>query len=138
MKKIPFRFPNVLLVLLALFFSTAVFAQPAWGKQGPPPLPNDEQIEEMLTDLKEELSLSEVQTTQVSELYFAHFEEVKELTQNSNGKRGAQREEMEELKAGLEENVKALLTTEQQEQFDAFQEKNKRQRNRTDGPPRKG
>ncbi|MEO1261148.1 MAG: hypothetical protein AAFZ15_20265 [Bacteroidota bacterium] len=108
------------------------------ANKGRPPLPNDEQIAEMVIDLAKEISLSESQEAEVSELYFAHFEEVEAFTKNNKGERGANQEAMEELRAGLEKNVKALLTEERQEQLDAFQEKNRPQRGRGGRPPGRG
>ena len=107
---------SLLLAILAILFSVNFAqAQPRGqqgGQQGPPPLPNDEQIEEMVTELSDELSLSSAQEKQVSEAYFAHFEEVGEMTSNSNSR--PDREVMEQMRSDFETEVKSYLTKDQQ------------------------
>lgn len=137
MKRIP-RIMNALLGLLIMFLGTTAYAQPGQGRQGPPPLPDDQQIEEMVADLAKELSLTEAQEAKVSELYFAHFEEAKKLAKNNQEKRREDREVKEKLRDDFEKDVKTLLTKEQQDQFDAFQKKNKPQRGKGQRPERKG
>ena len=114
--------------MAVLLFSLTSCAQPQRGQQGPPPLPNEKQITNMVNDVAKELSLTQEQKTQVSELYFEHFNEVKETMKNNRGNREETRKMMDVLKAKHDTNVKALLTIKQQEQFTAYQEKNKPRR----------
>jgi hypothetical protein len=111
---------KALLVLVALFISSIIYAQPPVGgqpgsQQGPPPIPNEQQIKEMVSKLASEVSLTEVQTTSVLKLYTEHFKEIKAKT---SGSVKPKREEMDALKVNFEKNVKALLTVEQQKKYE--------------------
>ena len=115
------------LVFAIFLVSTSVIAQPpgggqGGGHQGPPPIPNDKQIEKMVDDLAKELSLSTEKEEKVLGLYKAHFTQVKAKT---SGNSRPKREEMEALDATLEKNVKAELTKEQITKYDAHLKKQK-------------
>lgn len=116
---------SLLLLTFALLFGYgSMYAQgPQRGQQGPPPLPNDEQIEKMVSDLSEDLSLTDTQEKQVSDLYFAHFEEVSALVGDDNSKK-PDRQVMEKVKKTFEAEVKSLLTADQQKKYDAFLKEN--------------
>lgn len=115
-------------VLVAAFLLVAgfSFAQRPGGQQGPPPLPSDEQIETMVSELAEEIDLNEDQETKILALYKEHFEEVKEKV--SAGR--PDRDEMEEIKEEFEQKVEAELTDEQVEKFEAYQKKQQGNRRR--------
>lgn len=126
----------VLVVLVAMLSVTLTQAQPGGqkgGQQGPPPLPTDDQIEKMVSDLSTNLELSETQEKQVSELYFAHFEEVEALT--DNGKSRPDREVMDQMKKDFETEVKSVLTKDQQKEFNAYMKK-QQSKMRGQGKPR--
>jgi hypothetical protein len=109
---------NIIVVLLLI--STTLFAQQGGqraGQNGPPPIPDANQIKEMVNQLDDEISLSDEQEEKIVALYTAHFEEVKEKT---SGNTRPNREEMEALKADFQKQVKALLSTEQQKGFETF------------------
>jgi len=112
-----------LLVLIGLILSISAQAQQR-NQQGPPPIPNKQEIEEMVSDLSTSLSLSEDQEEQISQLYTKHFEEVKAKMENGR----PEREEMENLKSDFEKEVKKVLNDEQKKKFDAFIKKNQRQK----------
>lgn len=119
----------VLAALTVMLSITLTQAQPGGqkgGQQGPPPLPTDEQIENMVTDLSKELALSESQENQVSELYFAHFEEVEALIDDGNSR--PDREVMEKMKKDFQTEVKSVLTKDQQKEFNAYMKKKESQR----------
>jgi hypothetical protein len=99
---------------------------PRGGQQGPPPLPTDEQIEKMVSNLSTELDLSETQEKQVSALYFAHFEEVEALTGEDDSR--PDRKVMEQLKEDFETEVKSVLTKDQQKQYETYLKNQKSQR----------
>jgi hypothetical protein len=115
---------GILIALIAMIFSiTLAQAQPGGqqrDQQGPPPVPNEKQVEKMVTDLSKELSLDKTQEKQVSEIYKAHFEEVRE---NVEGNKKPSRTEMEKLKSSFEKEVKAVLSKDQKKQFDAYMKK---------------
>lgn len=83
-----------------LLISGNLSAQPQ-GQAGPPPLPDSEQIVEMVDELAETLSLSEDQKSDISDLYFSHFEEVKELRDKHEGDREDHRQAMDVLRVKL-------------------------------------
>ena len=112
------KYSSRLLTLLVFVMGVSLIqAQPGGqkgGQQGPPPLPTDEQIEKIVADLSTELDLSETQEKQISELYFAHFEEVSEMV--GSGDSRPEREVMEQIRSNFEIEVKSYLTKEQQKQ----------------------
>lgn len=114
---------NGLLLIVGLVISLNIQAQET-KHHGPPPIPNDQEIEKMVNELANTLSLSEDQKEKISEKYFAHFNEVKAKVEEARPKK----EEMENLKSDFEENVKALLDKEQQKKFDEFIQKKQKPR----------
>ena len=112
---------NTALVFILLI---TLFPGIAWTQQqrpqGPPPVPNEKQIEKMVNDLAEKLALTNEQSETISKLYIAHFKEAKEQQENGKDNREANREEMEKQRKDFEKDVKAVLTKEQQKQFDDF------------------
>lgn len=99
-------------------------AQPS-DKQGPPPVPSDKQITKMVKELDKELSLSDKQNEQVSELYFAHFEEVESLQKSSQR---PSREKMGKLDTEFETSVKKVLDDDQQKLYTSWLKKQEKQR----------
>lgn len=134
------NYSSRLLAITVFLLSVAlVQAQPPGGGQGgqrggPPPIPNDQQIEQMVTDLSKELSLTEKQENQVSEAYYAHFEQLEGLV--GDGSSRPDREVMEKLKDDFETEVKSYLTKDQQKQFDKYQKKQQSNRGGQGDPPR--
>ena len=113
---------STILLIVALMFTVGnIQAQPG-GQHGPPPIPNDSQVKEIIVKLTKELSLSDSQEEQISALYYANFKEARALAAKK-----ASRKEMEQLKAIFEKNVKSLLTSDQQKKFVAYQKKNQPQ-----------
>lgn len=99
--------------------------QQGGGQQGPPELPTTKQIEKMVDKLSSEILLSEEQETKVLELYKNHFEEVESKTKSGR----PDRSEMEELKEDFEDDVKAVLTEDQEKLYTTYLKKNnKRER----------
>lgn len=118
-----------LLVAFAVMFSVTLTQAQQGGQKGSqkgPPLPNDKQINEMVADLSTELSLSETQKKQVSEIYFVHFDEVEAVIGDGSSK--PDREVMGKLKNDFEKEVKSVLTKDQQKEFDAYMKKKQSQR----------
>lgn len=114
-----------LILTLVLFFSlNFIYAQARGGRQGlrqgPPPIPNNAQIEQMVNSLAKEITLSNEQKTEVLSLYKAHFSEVKAKLSGSNRPK---REEMEALKKAFENKVKALLTKDQVKKYEQWAKK---------------
>lgn len=125
-----------LLIILAFLSASITLAQ---GKQqdrpqGPPPAPNDEQIETMVTELSKELSLTDVQEEKVSDIYFDHFKEVEELQESNKDSRTANREIMQKLNTELENSVKVLLTKDQKKIYASYLKQQKSKRGKQGGP----
>ena len=121
-------------ILAIAFFLTCslTFAQPPGGgqrdgQQGPPPIPNNKQITQLVSDLADNLSLSDEQEVKVLELYKEHFAQVKAKT---SGNSRLKREEMEALNTALVKKVKAELTKEQTSKYEAYLKKQSKQRPR--------
>lgn len=110
---------SILAVGLFLIGSLSL-AQQAGRQQGPPPVPNEDQIKEMVNDLTKEITLSDEQETKVLELYKAHFAEVKQQT---SGNSRPDREAMEKEKSAFEKKVKAELSKTQIRKYEAFLKK---------------
>lgn len=116
---------SIALIISSLFFLTAnLSAQHQQGK-GPRQIPNESRINKMVDNLSAELSLNDGQKTEILALYIDHFDEAKSLM---NNEQRPSREEMESLRAEFEDDVKSLLTEEQQEEFDDFLKNNDSQR----------
>ena len=107
------------LLVVALVITTTGYGQQR-GQQGPPPTPTAKEIKIMVNELSDELSFSNEQKEQVLELYTSHFKEVESKTKSGR----PDRNEMEKLKITFENNVKILLTKDQQKLFSAYQKKN--------------
>ena len=68
----------------------------------------------MVKELDKELDLSDDQHDQVSEIYFAHFDQVEDLMERSQR---PSRSKMEALDVELEEQMNALLDADQQKLY---------------------
>jgi Spy/CpxP family protein refolding chaperone len=113
---------KTILLLSFLLAGSISFAQapnhgPRGGQQGPPPIPSEKEITNMVSDLADEISLTEDQETQVFELYMAHFEEMDKKT---SGNSRPERSEMEAFESTFQNEVKAVLSEPQQTQYDAY------------------
>lgn len=127
-KRINYRL--LFLTLGILLMAGHVFAQPpqrGGRQQGPPPLPDSTQIVQMVDELATAISLSDELKSEVSDLYFTHFDKVGELQEKYKGHREGHREAMDDLKAEFDDQVKDLLTEDQVELFEEYQENRKRQ-----------
>jgi len=111
---------------LALVISIAGFSQrpggpPSGGQQGAPPIPNDEQIEKIVSALDKDLDLTDEQETKILDIYIAHYKEVKKET---SGNARPNREKMNTLKDNMDEQVEAVLT---KKQYKSYKKLTKRQ-----------
>lgn len=119
------------LVCSILLVSASLFAQQPGGGQrggrqaGPPPVPNNQQIEKMVTNLASELSLSTNQKTKVLGFYKEHFKQVKKKISGNNRPK---REEMEALDAALTKKVKAVLTDNQKIKYETYLKSQRKRR----------
>ena len=122
-----------ILIILSLIISGSLFAQHQGGGQrggqpGPPAIPTTQQIEEMVSSMADEISLSSEQENTIYDLYTDHFKVVKQkMSSNARPKR----EEMEALQTDLEKKIKAELSKKQLKLYKSYLKK--QQSNR---PPR--
>ncbi|MBT8318197.1 MAG: hypothetical protein HKP59_11295 [Lutibacter sp.] len=105
---------------VVLVITTSACGQQRGGQSGPPALPTAKKINTMVSDLSDDLLLSDEQETQVLELYTKHFEEVEDKTSS----RKPDRNEMEALKNSLENDIKALLTNDQKKLYTTYLKNN--------------
>jgi len=111
---------NRIMIILAIMMVTGgLMAQPQHQDRPPAP-PDSEQIEHLLSELKTLLSLTEVQSVQLSDLYRSHFSEMKEMMEKQNGNREDHHLAMDALKKKLEIGVNALLNDEQKAEYAEF------------------
>lgn len=94
-------------------------------RQGPPPLPTQEQINERIARLSNELALTEAQEKQVTEIFNAHFAQMKEIRDAHEAEQKKDRQEMEKHRKNFEEEIKGVLNTEQQEKFEQIRQNHK-------------
>lgn len=117
------------LVVVALVITTSACGQQRGGQGGPqqrggqggpPELPTAKEIKTMVSDMSDEILMTDEQEEQVLELYTEHFEAVEEKT--SSGR--PDRDEMKELKENLENDIEKLLTDDQKELYTTYLKNN--------------
>jgi len=121
---------KIVIILAIALITSATFAQQRGGgqggdqgggqEQGPPPIPSEKQIKKMVSDLSEEISLNDEQEEEVLELYTSHFEQLKAKTKSGK----PDRSEMEKFESEFENEVKALLTEDQQKAYTTYLKNN--------------
>ena len=115
---------HTLLLCIVLIGSAAIAQQKSpqvGGQQGPPPVPTNKEIKEMVSDMSKEVLLNEDQEEEILELFTAHFNEVEEKTKSGR----PDRNEMESIKINFEKEVNSVLTKEQQKQYATYQKNNR-------------
>lgn len=121
---------NIALIVCAMLIAGMSYAQQGGsrgggqGRQQPPPLPSSKEINEMVSEIAEEILLDEDQEADMLKLYVDHFDEVEERTKSGR----PDRNEMESLKTDFENEVNALLTEDQQDLYSAYQKNNRSKR----------
>ncbi|OFX88000.1 MAG: hypothetical protein A2X00_04315 [Bacteroidetes bacterium GWE2_32_14] len=108
-----------LLTVLAMIFSSAYSQRP--NDQRPQRIPDSTQIVKMTNNLAQELFLTDEQKAKITDLYLAHFKEVKKQLDEIERDKKRNREKMETYKSEFEEKIKSLLIDEQKVKFDNFQ-----------------
>jgi len=98
-----------LLLTISLVFGQKLQTKEKHHQGTPPPIPNAEQIDKMVNELTEVLSLSTEQKETIHQKFTQHFEIVKQ-----------KQNEMKKLRADFENDLKTVLTKEQQQKFDDF------------------
>lgn len=117
-KKI-FSLSTSAILVFIMMLNISIFAQQRGGDR-PPQVPNNTQVEKMVQELSEQLSLTNDQTIKVESIFKNHFSEMRSLM--NNGER-IERAEMESIKAEFESEVKSVLNDDQIVKFDEFMKK---------------
>jgi len=107
-----------------MLIASSMQAQPD-GHHGPPPIPNDDQINEMILKMTDELSLNDSQKEKIRNMYFTHFAELRRKVEQHKKARENERKDMEQMRINFEKQVKLILTDEQQTKFDTFRKENR-------------
>lgn len=115
---------KISMLLIAVLITTITVNAQQRGQQGPPQMPDEDQIEKIVDNLTKELSLTDNQKADITEKYTAHFKEVSELMENGR----PDREVMEEMKADFIADVNKVLTEDQQKKYEEFLEENESRR----------
>ncbi len=125
-----------LLFLYMVLIASTSFAQPGGqgrgGPQGPPKVPNSDEIVEIVSELSKKLSLDKEQESTILNLFQKHFAALENKTKSGR----PDREEMEAFKKTFEAQVDEILSEEQQELFKQFQKEKMKERPRG-GPPKR-
>lgn len=110
-----------IVIIISVLLSSMIYAQPPGGgqdrQQGPPPIPNAKQIKKMVSQLADEINLSEEQESTVLKLYQEHFEEVEEMT---SGQEKPNRKEMDSLKSNFQNQVEDVLNDDQKTVYQEY------------------
>jgi Spy/CpxP family protein refolding chaperone len=86
----------------------------------------------MLDRLDHKLELNEQQGEQIGNLIAAHRDQMREMRESGDGKRGEARGQWRESRTALHEEIRELLSAEQAETFDAMHERKGRKHRRGD------
>jgi predicted AlkP superfamily phosphohydrolase/phosphomutase len=109
------RFIYILIAVMVVL-TGSVFAQGRGERPGPPPLPDSTEIAQMIDDLTTRLALDEEEANVIGQLFYEHFNDLKERMAEGR----VPREEMETLRENFVKKVKVLLDEDQQKEFDKF------------------
>ena len=98
--------------------TTGLAAQNIHQPPQPPMVPDSTQIIQMVNEIASALSLSATQKVQISDLYFAHFEDIKTMTRQAEKDRENHHKIMDSKRTEFENQVKAVLTNKQKAEFE--------------------
>jgi hypothetical protein len=114
---------NIILFLALLIFAGGNLL--AQSRQSRPKVPNKEEIQNLVTELAKELSLTSGQKNDIENLFVKHFEEVKQKMKEHKEKMENEKEKMDKRRKEFEDSIKNLLNEKQQVQFDEFMKNHK-------------
>lgn len=109
------------LFIFIMLLNFGIYAQQRGGGQRPPQMPDNSQIEKMVAEMSEQLSLTDNQAVELEALFKEHFSEMKS-TMNSGNR--PSRDEMDAMKSEFESKVKSILSDEQMAKFNEFMKEN--------------
>lgn len=111
--------------MLAAFFIINMTLAQKKSKHASFPIPDSTSIAIIVTNLSEELSLSEKQEEQISKLYFEHYEQVKSISERNKYFKYKGHKEFKQLNANFEKEIKSLLTKKQKRKYENYLQKMK-------------
>jgi hypothetical protein len=127
-------FATKLMILTALVLLIGKIYGQEPERPRPPMIPDSTQIVKMVDELTAELQLSNDQKVKISNLYFAHFKEMKAKQEANIRKHEKEKEEMQQNRQKFENKVKSELTNEQQAKFEKFVQTKKQNRDNRPKP----
>jgi len=83
-------------------------------------MPDSCHIQMMIDDMATAIALTDVQKQQITEIHYAHMQEVKALHEKSTNDCEGNRIAHDQLRQKMDEDVKAVLNKEQQIKYDEF------------------
>ena len=136
MKKI-IRNSGILLLscLLLMIYGTAK----AQNQQQPPPppkLPDSSQIVYMVNELSKELSLTELQKKEITQLHFEHFKVAKAMMEKNKADHEKTMESMDAFRKDFVAQLEELLTDEQKAELGTFMKNRQPPRGEKQRPPK--
>ncbi|MEJ7558777.1 MAG: hypothetical protein WKF66_10750 [Pedobacter sp.] len=114
-----------LLIICALLFSVATFAQAQQGQGGRQMGTPEERAKRSVSMLTEKLTLTADQQTKVSAIYLEQSAKMKKLRDSVGDDREAMRAVMMKGNEATETKIEALLTADQKKLFTAWKEERK-------------
>ena len=118
------KITKLLILLIMVMAINPGYSQRSDNHQ-PLMLPDSTQIVKMVNDMANELSLTEIQKKEITNLHLSHFKEVHILMEKTKAEKIKNKEKMEILKKDFDEQIKVLLTDDQKEKFEKFLETHK-------------
>lgn len=88
----------------------------------------EEMVERQMAEMKETLNLSDKQEKQMRELILENFDDMSKMREKSGGDREAMREQMQQLREEQNNKTKEILSDEQWEKYQTFQEERRGRR----------
>lgn len=108
-----------------LLLSSSLWAQPQGGGPPPPKPPTEAEIMAQVNELSTQLSLSNSQRSHLTDLFTAHFKELRQEMEKGQKAHEIQRQTMDARRAEFEKQIKAILTGDQIKAFEAFEKEHR-------------
>ncbi|NQV13850.1 hypothetical protein HQ531_00220 [bacterium] len=112
-----------ILILGMILISSTLWAQPDGGQQGPPRLPDSKQVGEMVKEVSQTLALTKKQESQISKLYFNHFEQARQMMDKGKATQQDHHKAMDALRTDFEKQVAELLSDDQKKAYEELKKK---------------
>ena len=115
---------TIIIAIVSLIL-TGSYAQERQQHRQHPPIPNEKQVEQMISKFNEELKLTDKQANELKALFLDHFKELKNKLEKQRKAKKLEREEMEKFRKEFENSLQSLLSEEQAEKLKKIMHQNK-------------